>query len=455
MPNGVSSPCGEVTSTTDPTVAPISSAMSLPRIIGGIAATRCCTPARSSGDSACEMFVWKVTVWCGAPPRPGRVELALSGVEGTRHRIGIALFQRRCRSRRYRLQQIADLSLILRQHSFQHRPACPRPARNQHLLVNRRSCRHHMRLLRQFFEQRTPIAHPVALYPQQADVRRRTQQPRLQILPKSVIDGQRDNQRSHSRRHAQDRDAGDDANKRLPPFGAQISSRNEKFEAHRSGCQLSAISFQLQRIIAGARRSAVLRDACDCLAAMRFRFAYSLGEDEIEIGRALCLAGSASTSLGPSTSRSAGTRLRESLRHQLQHTASSDVQALADANAISQRIRQVKALDAMSAQMRPTSPDRDASCMPRHPLVAISGEIGQSASVSAETLTGLIEERVPVANNSASEIQDAWNGGIESQPGAMDAKRAPRHPTSQARRVTMQYGTDGERASPPLDAESA
>jgi hypothetical protein len=53
MPNGVSSPCGEVTSTTDPTVAPSSSAISLPRMIGGIAATRRCTPARSSGDSAC------------------------------------------------------------------------------------------------------------------------------------------------------------------------------------------------------------------------------------------------------------------------------------------------------------------------------------------------------------------------------------------------------------------
>src|ERR1039458_3093210 len=53
MPNGVNSPCGEVTSTTDPTVAPISSAMSLPRMIGGIAATRCCTPVKSSGDSVC------------------------------------------------------------------------------------------------------------------------------------------------------------------------------------------------------------------------------------------------------------------------------------------------------------------------------------------------------------------------------------------------------------------
>ena len=50
MPKGVSSPCGLVTSTTEPTVAPRLSAMSLPRTMGGMAATRCCTPASESGD---------------------------------------------------------------------------------------------------------------------------------------------------------------------------------------------------------------------------------------------------------------------------------------------------------------------------------------------------------------------------------------------------------------------
>ena len=50
MPNGVSSPCGLVTSTWEPTVAPRLSAMSLPSTIGGMAATRCRTPARESGD---------------------------------------------------------------------------------------------------------------------------------------------------------------------------------------------------------------------------------------------------------------------------------------------------------------------------------------------------------------------------------------------------------------------
>src|ERR1700680_1044063 len=50
MPNGVSSPCGLVTSTTEPTVAPRLSAISLPSTIGGMAATRCRTPAEDSGD---------------------------------------------------------------------------------------------------------------------------------------------------------------------------------------------------------------------------------------------------------------------------------------------------------------------------------------------------------------------------------------------------------------------
>ena len=35
MPKGVSSPCGLVTVTTEPTVAPSWSAMSLPRMMGG------------------------------------------------------------------------------------------------------------------------------------------------------------------------------------------------------------------------------------------------------------------------------------------------------------------------------------------------------------------------------------------------------------------------------------
>jgi len=48
VPKGVSSPWGLTTRTTEPTVAPRLSAMSWPRTIGGMAATRCCTSARES-----------------------------------------------------------------------------------------------------------------------------------------------------------------------------------------------------------------------------------------------------------------------------------------------------------------------------------------------------------------------------------------------------------------------
>src|ERR1700692_4800327 len=50
MPKGVSSPCGLVTRTTEPTVAPRLSAMSLPRMMGGMAATRAWTAAREWGE---------------------------------------------------------------------------------------------------------------------------------------------------------------------------------------------------------------------------------------------------------------------------------------------------------------------------------------------------------------------------------------------------------------------
>ena len=52
---------------------------------------------------------------------------------------GRGLVECRGRSERHRVQQIADLPLILRQHPFQHGPARPRTARNQDLLINRRS----------------------------------------------------------------------------------------------------------------------------------------------------------------------------------------------------------------------------------------------------------------------------------------------------------------------------
>ena len=67
----------------------------------------------------------------------------------------------------------------------------------------------------------------------------------LQILAKSIIDRQRNYQRSDSRRHSGNRNSGNDANKCLPPFSAQVAGRNEKFKAHEEvfSRQLSAFSY--------------------------------------------------------------------------------------------------------------------------------------------------------------------------------------------------------------------
>src|SRR5439155_12151478 len=86
----------------------------------------------------------------------------------------------------------------------------------------------------------------------QADVRCGAEKALLQVLAESVVDGEGDDQRGDSGSDSRDRDAGDDADERLTPFGAQVASRDEEFEAHRAfSCQPSAISFQANRIIAG------------------------------------------------------------------------------------------------------------------------------------------------------------------------------------------------------------
>ena len=101
-----------------------------------------------------------------------------------------------------------------------------------------------MRLLRQAVHQGRPVLDPIIRNALQADMRGRPQQPLLQVLPKPVVDGQRDDERSHPRRHPGDGNPRDDPNKRLPAFGAQVTSRDEEFEAHEEAFSLSAISLQ-------------------------------------------------------------------------------------------------------------------------------------------------------------------------------------------------------------------
>jgi hypothetical protein len=63
-------------------------------------------------------------------------------------------------------------------------------------------------------------------------MRSRPQQPLLKVLPKPVVDGESDDQRCDPGGNSCDRNASNDADKSLPPFGAQVSGRDEEFEAH-------------------------------------------------------------------------------------------------------------------------------------------------------------------------------------------------------------------------------
>ena len=127
---------------------------------------------------------------------------------------------------------------------FSTAPRARRSPRDQHLLINRRRGRDHVRLPGETIHQRAPVLDAVALDAQQIDMRSRTQQPILQVLAESVVDGQRDHERSYSRSYSRDRDAGDDANHGLAPFGAEVAGGDEEFKAHGKAvsCQHSAFS---------------------------------------------------------------------------------------------------------------------------------------------------------------------------------------------------------------------
>ena len=90
-----------------------------------------------------------------------------------------------------------------------------------------------MGLFRQPVHERTPVADPVTLNAKQIDVRGGAEQAVLEILAKSIVDGERDDKRGHAGGDSGDGDAGDDANDGLAPFGAEVASGNEEFEAHK------------------------------------------------------------------------------------------------------------------------------------------------------------------------------------------------------------------------------
>src|SRR5215467_16079710 len=90
-----------------------------------------------------------------------------------------------------------------------------------------------MRLLLQSCHQRSPVANAVTHGSQQIHMRRRSQQAILQVLPKSVVNREGNDQRRNSGGHAGDGDSRDHANDGLLALSTQIARRDEEFETHR------------------------------------------------------------------------------------------------------------------------------------------------------------------------------------------------------------------------------
>src|ERR1700680_2554018 len=80
-------------------------------------------------------------------------------------------------------------------------------------------------------------------------MRSRAQQPILQILSESIIDGKSNDQRSHPGSDSSDRNPGDHADNGLAALCAEVASRDEQFEAHARSYQLSAVTSQPDSII--------------------------------------------------------------------------------------------------------------------------------------------------------------------------------------------------------------
>jgi len=105
-------------------------------------------------------------------------------------------------------------------------------------------------LFREAIEKRGPVLDAVVGDAEQADVGSGADETLLQVLAETVVDGEGDDEGGDAGGDADHGDRGDDADEGLAAFGAQVASGDEEFEAH-EGCQLSALSFQLNRIIDG------------------------------------------------------------------------------------------------------------------------------------------------------------------------------------------------------------
>ena len=131
-----------------------------------------------------------------------------------------------------------------------------------------------MGLFAQAIQKGTPIFDAIALDAKEIDVRRGAEKTILQILPKTIVDGEGDDQRCNSSSHSENGNHRDEAHDGLASFSAQVTGGDEKFETHLEW--LSALSLvQLNWIIrscAGKDRWNVGFVAAEVVAEAFFQF---------------------------------------------------------------------------------------------------------------------------------------------------------------------------------------
>ena len=178
-----------------------------------MAARRCWTPWRRRGLD------------------PG-VSIARLASLGISRPMARSFFQRLRRTKLHAVEKSADVALVRGDHSFKHRAARPWTTGDQHLLKYRWSGGHHMRLPAKALEKWLPVPNTVILYTDQINVGGGTEQAVLQVLTKTIVDGESDHQRGNPGSDPSYGNTGDDADHGLPAFRPEISRSDKKFETH-------------------------------------------------------------------------------------------------------------------------------------------------------------------------------------------------------------------------------
>ncbi len=130
-------------------------------------------------------------------------------------------------------QQIAHAALLLRDDALNQSAAGASAAGDEDLFIESWCSRLYVGQLLQPRSQRPPVADAVAGNAHQLHVRRRAQQPVLQITAHAVGNGEGNDQRSDACRHTDYGDHGDHAHDRLAALRSQVAHGDKKFEAHR------------------------------------------------------------------------------------------------------------------------------------------------------------------------------------------------------------------------------